>query len=69
MDWTIMFIVLGSSIWVLFDAYAIGAKKGQLTGITNNGPWGWFFGCLLLWIVILPCYLANREDIKRLSGK
>lgn len=58
-------IVLGSSIWVLIDAKSIGVRKGVITGLGNMGPWAWFFGCLLLWIVGFPLYLIKRGDFKR----
>ena len=61
-------IVLGTSIWVLVDAKTIGVKKGQLQGILDMGPWGWFFSCLLIWIVGFPLYLAKRGQFKRLQS-
>ena len=51
-------IVLGTSIWVLVDAKTIGVKKGQIEGSGNMGPWGWFFACVLLWIICFPFYLT-----------
>lgn len=62
-------IVIATSIWVLVDAKTIGVKKGQIQGMGNLGPLGWFFGCLLLWIVCFPFYLAKRGEFKRLNGK
>lgn len=62
-------IVVGSSIWVLIDAKAIGVKMGQIKGIANNGPVGWFIVCLLLWIIGFPLYLAKRGVYKRINGK
>ena len=56
----IIIIVLGTSIWVAFDASSIGA--GRRSGTT--GPAAWFLFCLLLWIVGFPVYLANRSKIK-----
>jgi hypothetical protein len=47
----IILVVLGTSVWVLVDARHIGVKKGHITGFFNMGPMGWFFSCLLLWIV------------------
>jgi hypothetical protein len=76
-DWnnpfTILFalVVVGTAIWVGFDAHAIGARKG-LTGpvksgqlSTDMGPGGWFAITLLLWIVGFPLYLAKRESIRK----
>lgn len=61
-------IIIGTSIWVLIDAKSIGVKKGQITGVANLGPWGWFFVCLLLWIVGFPFYLAKRGEYKRINS-
>ena len=69
MDGLIMLLVFGTSIWVLFDAKSIGVRKGQIEGIANMGPWGWFFVCLLLWIIGFPVYLAKRGEFKRINGK
>jgi hypothetical protein len=65
----IFLLVIVTSIWVLFDAKSIGIKKGQMSGFANLGPWGWFFGSLLLWIIAFPLYLAKRSEYKRINGK
>jgi hypothetical protein len=67
MEALILIIVLGTSIWVAVDASTIGVKKGQLKGIADMGPAGWFFVCLLLWIVGFPFYLAKRSELKRVN--
>ena len=67
MESIIFLLIIGTSIWVLFDAKSIGVKKGQIKGLANIGPWGWFFGCLLLWIVGFPLYLANRNKFKSIN--
>lgn len=61
--------MIASSIWVLVDAKTIGVKKGQLKGMVDLGPWGWFWVCLLLWIVGFPVYLAKRGELKHINGK
>jgi len=58
------FICLASSLWVWFDARAIGAERGLVSGIADMGPLGWFLSSLLLWIVAFPLYLASRSKIK-----
>lgn len=63
-DYLIPLIVLGTSIWVLIDSKNIGVRKGLVTGMANIGPWTWFFGCLLLWIVAFPLYLVKRGALK-----
>lgn len=62
-------VVLVTSIWVLIDAKTIGIKRGQIQGMGNMGPWGWFLVCLLLWIIGFPFYLAKRSEFKRVNGK
>jgi len=69
MEALIFIVVLGTSIWVLVDTKIIGVKKGQLKGMADLGPWGWFFVCLLLWIIGFPFYLAKRGELKRINGK
>ena len=61
-------IVIATSVWVLIDAKTIGVKKGQIQGMGNLGPWGWFFVCLLLWIIGFPFYLAKRSEFKRINS-
>jgi hypothetical protein len=65
----IYLLVIGTSLWVLFDANSIGVKKGQIKGMGDMGPAGWFIVCLLLWIVGFPLYLAKRGEFKRVNGK
>lgn len=61
-------VVLATSIWVLIDAKTIGVKKGQIQGLGDLGPWGWFFVCLLLWIIGFPFYLAKRSEYIRINS-
>jgi len=65
----IWLIIIGTAIWVYFDAKAIGVKKGQVAGLANMGPGMWFFATLLLWIVGFPLYLANRGKFKTINSK
>lgn len=65
----VVILVLGTSIWVLFDARAIGIQPGQIKGFTDMGHWGWFFACLFLWIVCFPLYLSKRNEYKRINKK
>ena len=64
----IWLVIIGTSIWVLVDAKSIGVKKGQIKGLGDLGPWGWFFVCLLLWIVGFPFYLAKRSEYKKINS-
>src|SRR5258708_6698690 len=58
-------VVFGTSVWVLLDSRTIGIAKGQIDGFFNMGPTGWFFSCLLCWIVAFPAYLVKRRAYKR----
>jgi hypothetical protein len=66
-DLLTLFLVFGTSVWVLVDSRTIGVKKGQIKGFFNMGPTGWFFSCLLCWIVAFPAYLVKRPEYKRVS--
>jgi hypothetical protein len=55
-------VVLATSIWVAIDSSGLGARAGILGGgFSDMGPGGWFFACLLFWIVGFPMYLATRS--------
>jgi hypothetical protein len=69
MGFIAILIVLGSSIWVLADASAIGIKKGQVRGLANMSAGDWFACCLLLWIVVFPFYLSMRPKFMEINGK
>jgi hypothetical protein len=60
-------LVLGTSLWVLFDAINLKVKRGKIEGFFDMGVAEWFFACLLLWIVGFPVYLAKRGEYKRLK--
>jgi hypothetical protein len=60
----IWLIILGTSIWVYFDAKSIGVRKTEEKSFTNMGPVGWLFCSLLLWIVAFPLYLFKRSSFK-----
>ena len=68
MESIILLIIIGTSIWVLIDAKSIGVEKGTVKGVANMGPWGWFFCCLLLWIIAFPLYLGNRGKFKQVNS-
>jgi hypothetical protein len=67
METIILLVILGTSIWVFFDARAIGVKKGLVKGVVVMGPWGWFFVTLFLWIIGFPAYLAMRGKYKKIN--
>lgn len=62
-------VVIVSSLWVLSDARAIGIRKGQVRGLGNLSPAGWFLACLLLWMPAFPYYLYKRRQFQRINGQ
>lgn len=62
-------VVIVSSLWVLSDARAIGIRKGQVRGLGNLSPAGWFIACLLLWVPAFPYYLYKRREFQRINGQ
>ena len=50
----IFLVVVGTTIWVGVDA-----SQRDWDGRFDTG--GWVVGCLLLWIVVFPIYLAQRN--------
>jgi hypothetical protein len=54
-------LVIGTSVWVAVDASNLCVRRGSLGGgFLDIGVAGWFFACLLLWIVAFPAYLVVR---------
>jgi hypothetical protein len=37
--------------------------------VPDAGPAGWFFGCLLLWIICFPLYLIARPRLMRAAAQ
>ncbi len=66
MELALIFII-ATSVWVYFDAKAIGVKKGQIPGFVDMGPGGWFCVTLLLWIAGFPAWLAYRGKYKQIN--
>lgn len=64
MDPIIFLLVVGSAIWVYFDAMKIGASRDKRGGFLAMGPVGWALCVALLWIVAFPLYLFQRSGIK-----
>jgi hypothetical protein len=59
----VFLLILGTSIWAGFDSASIGRDKNA-KGMNATSPFGWFLGCLLLWIIIFPVYLSKRSSLK-----
>jgi hypothetical protein len=51
-------VLIGSSVWVGADAAQRDFKNDRFADKT----WKWVVGCLLLWIVVFPVYLARRNQ-------
>jgi len=61
----LMAVVVLTTFLVTVDSSRIGARRGLRPGhISDMGPTGWFFSCLLLWIIAVPVYLGSRDGIK-----
>jgi hypothetical protein len=69
MAFIVLLVVVGSAIWVAFDASHLGVKPHCLGGgLADMGPVGWFFCVLLLWIIGFPVYLATRPKYAMRKG-
>jgi hypothetical protein len=51
-------VQLATVVWVAVDA----SKRDWSQDKFANRPWKWILGCLLLWIVAFPVYLARRGN-------
>lgn len=61
----VVLMVLGTSIWVWFDARGLMARipddeRKKISGLATS-PAGWAIGCILLWILVFPRYLFVRK--------
>lgn len=64
----LLIVIFVSSLWVFFDARKIGVKKGQIPGLADMGPGGWFFVCLLFWIIGFPLYIVKRGEFQKFNS-
>ena len=55
----LLLAVIGSAFWAYSDAKARSKEGAKLEPF---GPAGWFWACLLLWIVFFPWYLVKRSS-------
>lgn len=60
-------LVIGTAIWVGFDAKSHGIRKGLTKGFLDQGPLEWAVGTLLFWIILFPIYLGKRSELIRLA--
>ena len=54
-------VVIGSSVWVFYDATKLGARPGK--GIFDASPHTWLIGCVMFWILVFPIYLVRRRKL------
>lgn len=62
-------VILLCSCWVAYDDSKIGVRKGAIRGFFNMGVVGWFFSCLMLFIVAFPAYLIKRPLYLKSAGQ
>jgi hypothetical protein len=54
-------LVVGTTVWIGYDAQALGMRKGRLGGgPVDMGTRSWVTCCLLLWAIAFPCYFVAR---------
>jgi hypothetical protein len=56
MELILLFIVLGTTVWVGVDASGRDWSGDRFANSTTK----WVIGTLLLWIVVFPVYVARR---------
>ena len=67
MGFAILAVIIGSSLWVYFDAKWLGVyrtdKPRRLLQLSlDMEPVDWLISCVLLWVVAFPAYLLKRPE-------
>jgi len=70
MGFVIIASIIGTSLWVYFDAKWIGIYRTDeprsfLQFSLDMEPVDWLISCVLLWIVAFPAYLVTRPGFIR----
>jgi hypothetical protein len=61
-DQLLFLVIVGTTVWVGFDAQELEMRKGRLGGgPVDMGTRAWVVCCLLLWVIAFPCYLVARS--------
>ena len=60
----VLLTVVGTTVWVAFDA---GDRDWSANSFADR-RWKWVLGCLLLWIVAFPAYLVHRGRVPMRRG-
>jgi hypothetical protein len=59
--------VLATDLWVYADAKAHDERGtpvvASIGSLVVDTPAAWFFGCLLLWVLFFPLYIARRNQV------
>lgn len=63
----IVLVIVGTAVWVYADARRLGVRYGSSGMLFEGGPLAWAVGCLLVWIVVFPLYLAARPRFVRMD--
>jgi hypothetical protein len=54
--------IVGTVVWVGFDAHSLGMKRGKAGGgPLDMGVVSWVICCLIVWVIAFPCYLVARS--------
>ena len=63
----LVIVIAISSVWVATDVAKLrgSGPNGAGKSVTDMGPVGWFFACLLLWFIAFPLYLASRHNFAK----
>jgi hypothetical protein len=62
MDQFMFLLIVGTTVWVGFDAQELQMRRGRLGGgPIDMGTRSWVVCCLLLWVITFPCYLVARR--------
>ena len=57
-------VQIATAIWVGFDARGRDFSDSKIA----RSPKAWVVGCLLLWLVCFPLYLATRDSRPKYTG-
>lgn len=63
----VLIVVIGTTIWVGYDARQNRIPTDSKPYSLNNGALAWVFTCILLWIAAFPYYLVKRSKVLKES--
>jgi flagellar biosynthesis/type III secretory pathway M-ring protein FliF/YscJ len=61
----VLLIVIGTTIWLTFDAKTNKIPFTDKPYSLNNGALAWFLTAVVIWIYAFPIYLQRRAKIMR----